>query len=471
MAYYINLLTPETYEAMSKTALKVAGFRERQRPIAEEINPGDVLVCYVLKTSKLVGIMRVNSQVYKDDKPLFAEGIDPYTARLDVETTVWLDLKEAVADDDDMVWNHLSFTKSIPKSSLIWTGMFRGSLRKLEVADGKHLEWVLQERKAGVPTNLMKLGQSHFNSKELSTTSSHESESLISSANANGTDVLDSENSDYGQSTNQETQHLISVESDLESKYQQTADMNYSDTKTPASSNENRPYWEGRSDYKEEGLGFIPMSRHSSGKKENQMQSETNSTMHITVPANDAGKSHIEEDTKNIARIQALLARIGERMNFKIWIPMEYRSQVLQYWNPTGNSLLNNLPLNLDYLTLRTVENIDLLWVRDRNIARAFEIEDPGFFYKGVMRLADLVTLQSGMVLNGYIVGPEKLQNAVLGQITRPIFSLMSNSSLANSVSFLSNESVEELSKQKHLEYMNDLVLDEYSIHAPTVAH
>jgi hypothetical protein len=85
------------------------------------------------------------------------------------------------------------------------------------------------------------------------------------------------------------------------------------------------------------------------------------------------------------------------------------------------------------------------------------------------MRIADLATLQSGMMLNAYIVGPDRLQNHILGMISRPVFALMGTGSLAGSCSFLSNESVEELSQQKHLEYMTDVVLDEYSLHAPVV--
>ena len=90
------------------------------------------------------------SQTYRDDKPLFAKENDPYTVRMDVKTRSWLSLADAVPDNSDIVWNNLSFTKLIPKSSLIWTGMFRGSLRKLEDPDGKHLEWVLNDKSAAV---------------------------------------------------------------------------------------------------------------------------------------------------------------------------------------------------------------------------------------------------------------------------------------------------------------------------------
>ena len=103
MAYYINLLTPEIYEAFSKTGMNVVGFRERQRALAEEINPGDMLSCYVLKTAKLVGVLEVTSQTYKDDKPLFTPENDPYTVRMDVKTHSWLSLEDAVPDNSDIV--------------------------------------------------------------------------------------------------------------------------------------------------------------------------------------------------------------------------------------------------------------------------------------------------------------------------------------------------------------------------------
>ena len=199
-------------------------------------------------------------------------------------------------------------------------------------------------------------------------------------------------------------------------------------------------------------------------------QFDTPAQVNVTIPANDAIRlPNMEEDMKNIARMQAMLAEIGERMNLKVWIPMEARNRVLQYWKPKSNALLDTLPLNLDDLTLRTVENIDVLWVRNRSIARAFEVEDSSFYHKGILRMADLLAMQSGLMIHAYIVGPAELQNAVLAQITRPVFALMNGGSLASACSFISYDSVEELSHQKHLEYMTDVVLDEYSMHAPVV--
>jgi hypothetical protein len=41
-----------------------------------------------------------------------------------------------------------------------------------------------------------------------------------------------------------------------------------------------------------------------------------------------------------------LLAMIGEKMGFKVWIPKGDRSAVLQEWTPTDGALISVLPLN-----------------------------------------------------------------------------------------------------------------------------
>lgn len=45
MAYFIDLFSPETYEAFSRSARDISGFRRRHKNIAERIKPGDVFVC------------------------------------------------------------------------------------------------------------------------------------------------------------------------------------------------------------------------------------------------------------------------------------------------------------------------------------------------------------------------------------------------------------------------------------------
>src|SRR5690606_27866436 len=63
-------------------------------------------------------------------------------------------------------------------------------------------------------------------------------------------------------------------------------------------------------------------------------------------------------------RIQAMLADIGDRMGYSIWLPRNDRSRVLEIWQTKKSSVLNDLPLNYDLDTIRTIENIDVLWIK-----------------------------------------------------------------------------------------------------------
>ena len=68
--------------------------------------------------------------------------------------------------------------------------------------------------------------------------------------------------------------------------------------------------------------------------------------------------------------------------------------------------LLDVLPLNYDDTTLRTVEQIDVLWLKGRSMARAFEIEHTTAVYSGLLRMADLLALQPNMDIRLHIVAP-----------------------------------------------------------------
>lgn len=58
------------------------------------------------------------------------------------------------------------------------------------------------------------------------------------------------------------------------------------------------------------------------------------------------------------------------------------------------NKLVTTLPLNYDAATLKTIENIDVIWLQRRSIAHAFEVEHTTAVYSGLLRMADLLALQ-----------------------------------------------------------------------------
>lgn len=89
-----------------------------------------------------------------------------------------------------------------------------------------------------------------------------------------------------------------------------------------------------------------------------------------------------------------MIAQIGAGMGLSIWIPRADRWAVLKEWKSDEKVILDRLPLNYDDTTLRTIEQIDVLWLRGRSIVRAFEVEHTTSVYSGIRRMADLLALQ-----------------------------------------------------------------------------
>lgn len=166
-------------------------------------------------------------------------------------------------------------------------------------------------------------------------------------------------------------------------------------------------------------------------------------------------------------QIQATLAKIGETMGFRIWLPNADRQRVLEIWRPAEDSvLLTHLPLNYNNATLSTVENIDVLWIRRNAIIRAFEIEHTTSIYSGLLRMADLMSMQPNLSIKAHIVAPLARRGKVLQEISRPVFALMGSGPMSESCSYLSYDAVNELVNERNLPHMNDSVLEDYAEYA-----
>jgi hypothetical protein len=139
MAYFIDLFSPETYEAFARSRRDISGFRLRHKNIAEKIKPGDVFVCYLTRLSRWFGLLEVIEGPFIDHKPIFVAGNDPFVVRFRVRPTIWLDINKGIPIHDDAIWAGLSFTRGLEKGSIGWTGKVRGSLTRLDDRDGSFL--------------------------------------------------------------------------------------------------------------------------------------------------------------------------------------------------------------------------------------------------------------------------------------------------------------------------------------------
>ncbi len=360
MSYYLDLFSPETYEAFRRSDRSVSGFRLRHRNIARRVQRGDKLVCYLTRLSRWVGLLEVLEGPVLDDRPIFCPENDPFVVRFRVLTLVWLPIERAIPIHEESVWNQLSFTRGQSRHSTSWTGKLRGSLVRLEEADGIFLEGLLREQAVG--------GREY---------------------------PLDAED---------------------EKK----------------------------------------LATHRVRRAERDVA--------VTVPEEPEREEEQpgEGETRESTQMQALLAQIGARMGMRIWIPPRDRSAVLDELREERQALLERLPLNYDETTLRTIEQIDVLWLKGRAILRAFEVEHTTSVYSGILRMADLLALQPNMDIRLHIVAPLARREKVFQELLRPVFSLLERGPLSEVCTFISYDSVRELAAEEHLSHLSDSVIEEY---------
>ena len=375
MAYFLNLFTPETWSAFQVHGASVSGFRYRQRRTArEDINPGDIFVCYLVRVSRWCGVLRIASNAYDDGTPIYGNP-DPYVVRFEVEPLVLLDPEFSIPVQNDEIWDTLSITKDRKKGAQGWGMIFRSSLRHINDLDGEFLVSRIEK---------------------------------------------------------QEAERRIYPFTDADQRYLTQK------SKVPTPS------------------GEVAVETPSDDEDDDNAE------------AGGTGETVASPEARKSIRMQAKIAEMGTKMGFKIWVPRNDKARVLAHipdiMKPT---FIENLPLNYDDTTLRTIEQIDVIWLKGRSMARAFEVEHTTAIYSGLLRMADLLALQPNMDIRLHIVAADEKREKVLRELKRPVFSLLERGPLYKNCTFLSYDALEELEKTTpHLEHTNDSIIEEYEEYA-----
>ncbi len=371
MSYFLNVFSPGTWHIFHEHGSTVTAFPERLRNLAEQrVRPGDIFICYMTTVSRWCGALRVESDVYCDDSPIF-EDPDPYTTRFKVSPIVLLSPESAIPVREERVWSSLSLAKRYQKSDLSWVGFVRNPLTQIDDDDGIFLVRVLT-------------GQ-----------------------------MADPE--DYPL-TDSQKRRISRIES-------------------------------------------IPTSE---------------GTVQVEIPDNEGEdaaplprESILPRDERESIQMQAKVATIGAAMGFDVWVPSGDKSRVLRHVPPMFHQgFLSRLPLPYNPATLKTVEQIDVIWIEKDSIVRAFEIEHTTPIYSGLLRMADLLTLQPNIDIRLHIVASKEKEDSVLSQIGRPVFTQLRRGPLASHCSFLSYDAVDSLAESEFLPHMNESVIQDYEVHA-----
>ena len=145
-------------------------------------------------------------------------------------------------------------------------------------------------------------------------------------------------------------------------------------------------------------------------------------TEESAVPAAD-----VEVETTPHTELQALLLRLGSDMGLDVWVARNDRSRDC---NGTKLGALPNvkaeLPVQFDDATNKTIELIDVLWLKGSAIIAAFEVESTTSIYSGLLRMADLLAMQPNINIPLFLVAPAERRNRVIAEVSRPTFSRLS---------------------------------------------
>ncbi len=359
MNWYTYIFSPDTYEAFLQTDRKNVDVRKRQEWAAERVQRGDVLVCYLTRVSRWIGLLEV-----VDGHPNHDPGEEQFPVRRQVKPLVLLeDIKYGLPIHDSEVWAKLSFTREEESTSSRWTGKLRRSLFRLDESDGAFLDCRLRRQ-----------------------------------------------------------------------------------------DEEQRAY---------------PLSDDDRKKMTSPRVRRVDAVVSVSIPRPDLEPDADDtqdggDDARTSHQVQAALARLGADLGLDVWVPRNDRERVLAALGGSDIQFLDRLPLNYDEATLRTIENIDMLWLRRRSIVRAFEVEHTTAIYSGILRMADLLALQPNMEIRLHIVAPSERREKVFEELRRPVFSLLERGPLAELCTYLSYEGLDELIALQNLQHMRDSVIDEY---------
>jgi DNA modification methylase len=132
-------------------------------------------------------------------------------------------------------------------------------------------------------------------------------------------------------------------------------------------------------------------------------------------------KPEIQQRVNQHSEMIATLASIGKKQGYEIWVGRREQQE-------KDNSIISQGKKLSEYMTLKrlnvdnatnqdVIENIDLLWIRDKKIAAVFEVESTTSMMSAIMRGSNVdVSVDKFMVL------PEEREVQLNNKMTSPLF-------------------------------------------------
>jgi hypothetical protein len=149
----------------------------------------------------------------------------------------------------------------------------------------------------------------------------------------------------------------------------------------------------------------------------------------VTIPETEAEPEappeNAQEERQHTvhSEIQWLLAKLGSDMGLDVWIAKNDQSKMIDGQKFSNlKRLRTELSFNFEDAVNRTIEMIDVIWLKGNSIHAAFEIESTTSVYSGLLRMADLISMLPNLNIPLFIVAPEERRQKVFTEVQRPTF-------------------------------------------------
>jgi hypothetical protein len=121
------------------------------------------------------------------------------------------------------------------------------------------------------------------------------------------------------------------------------------------------------------------------------------------------------------AKVQLQLARLAKNAGLEVWIARNDRSTI-ERGQRLGDLSVERLPEGLPVEVRRTIQLIDVVWLKRNRYIAAFEVEASTPVFTGLQRMGDLMAAVPNMDIPLFVLAPEAKREKVFAEITRPLF-------------------------------------------------
>jgi hypothetical protein len=133
-----------------------------------------------------------------------------------------------------------------------------------------------------------------------------------------------------------------------------------------------------------------------------------------TTDDRPAVRQHVE--------VQAELLKLGRSLGLQPWVARGDRGHLYEEGHTLADLSVKELPPLFASAAQRIIESIDVLWLKEGSPIAAFEVEHTTDVYSGLLRMADLITVQPFIHIRLFIVAPAAREPKVKRELLRPTF-------------------------------------------------